>query len=195
MMKKLEKFIEQKTNEVNSKSFHKASSHWQGFLIKYKFMNGQDILTYLRTLKKQLEASKSTVELTQFRDKLFKNVGRANFVFVGPLDKDTCYGIVSLQSDVVSQTSASNKLNQEFVKLKDRLTEINIPNINPVETQTAIINSQQIEFSSNMHKDVILAYLLKSKFEHSIFAELRTKHQVGYVCTFKAIRFGDSLNI
>jgi len=36
LMKKLDKMIEQKTNEVNSKSFHKASSHWQGFLIKYK---------------------------------------------------------------------------------------------------------------------------------------------------------------
>jgi len=74
----------------------------------------------MRTLKKELEASKSTNELIQLRDKLFKNVGRANFVFVGPLDKDTCYGIVSVYSDVVSQTTASNKLNQEFVKLKDR---------------------------------------------------------------------------
>lgn len=149
----------------------------------------------MRTLKTELETSKSTKQITQVRDKLLKNVGKANFVFIGPLDKDTCYGIVSVYSDVVSQTSDTNKINQEYVKLSDKLTEINIPNINPVETQTAVIFSYQIEFSSNMHKDVILAFLIKSKFEHSIFAELRTKHQIGYVSTFKAARFGDSLNI
>jgi len=133
----------------------------------------------MKSLKTELEKSKNTDQLKHFRDKLFKNVGRANFNFVGPLDKDTCYGIVSVYSDVVSQTSESNIINQEFVKLTDKITEINIPNINPIETQTAIINSYQIEFNSNMHKDVILAFLLKSKFEHSIFAELRTKHQIG----------------
>lgn len=34
VIKKLDKMIESKTNEVNAKSFKKATSHWQGFLIK-----------------------------------------------------------------------------------------------------------------------------------------------------------------
>lgn len=44
MMKKLDKMIESKTNEVNAKSFHKASSHWQGFLIKIKHLDGLNLL-------------------------------------------------------------------------------------------------------------------------------------------------------
>jgi secreted Zn-dependent insulinase-like peptidase len=79
----------------------------------------------------------------------------------------------------VTHSNDNNVILQEFVKLNKDVTEIKIPNINPVETQTALIVSYQIDFNTDMHKDVVLSFLLKSKLEHSIFAELRTKLQIG----------------
>jgi len=49
----------------------------------------------MKKLKSELVSLKSTQPLIELRDKLFNNIGKSSFLFVGTIEKEICYGIVS----------------------------------------------------------------------------------------------------
>lgn len=49
----------------------------------------------MKEIRNQLLETKSTKPLLELRDKLFKSIGKSSFLFIGTLDKEICYGIVS----------------------------------------------------------------------------------------------------
>lgn len=60
------------------------------------------------------------------------------------------------------------------------LETINLPNYNPVETQTAILFNYQIEcHPDNIYLDIGLTSLLVQNLDSSIFTILRTEKQIG----------------
>lgn len=95
MLKKLDKMIESQINQVSQKSHSKAINHYENLIVKYKFIESKKTILKMEELRNKLFESKSTKPLLELRDKLFKSIGKSSFQFIGTIDKDTCYGIVS----------------------------------------------------------------------------------------------------
>jgi len=44
----------------------------------------------MKKLKIELEESTSTIQLSILREKILKNIGKANFLFIGTIEKENC---------------------------------------------------------------------------------------------------------